>query len=213
MRFDNFLDIIPKLTKIPLPGSQAHNLMAPLGRNTEFREKMAYKENPRQAAVLALFYPDLAGDTKLVCILRKTYKGVHSNQVGFPGGKVEPEDHTLDDTAVRETEEEIGVFRKDIHVHKELTNVYIPPSNFWVQPFIGHIDYTPEFIKQESEVEELIEISIDDLLSDKHVTTQKITTSYAVDIDVPAFLLNNYVVWGATAMILSEIKSVLKIVV
>ena len=209
MQFDEFIKRLSKLSNLSLPGEEAQHEMAPMERLQEMLEVDIEERNPRRAGVMALFYPSEAGEAMLVLILRKTYKGVHSNQVGFPGGKVEPEDRDIEETALRETEEEIGVTKEDVTVVKKMTKIYIPPSNFWVQPFIGYVNYKPLFKKEEAEVEDLIEVSVTDFLAEASLSTQKITTSYAVNIDVPAFQLNGYVVWGATAMMLSEIKRIM----
>jgi len=149
--------------------------------------------------------------TKFVLMLRSNYKGVHSSQISFPGGKKEKADNNLKYTALRETEEEIGVLKTDITIIRELTKTYIPPSNFWVTPFIGFVQATPTFTTN-YEVEKIIEISISDLIDEKSLSYKNLTTSYMKNIDVPCFKLNNYTVWGATAMILSEIKDLLKLV-
>ena len=146
---------------------------------------------------------------QMVFMLRKTYKGVHSNQIGFPGGKVEVEDNNLEATALRETYEEIGVSSTEITVLKELTDVYIPPSNFLVKPFLGILKRRPEYILEEKEVERLIEIPLKSILSDKFIASQIITTSYAKEIEVPIFKFDEEVIWGATAMMLSEIKDLI----
>lgn len=159
---------------------------------------------------MALFYPDKENRTNFLCILRKTYKGVHSNQVALPGGKAELEDDNLMVTALRETHEEVGVHPNDVTVIRKISEVYIPPSNFEVQPFMGLYKKPKPFIIQESEVERFIEIALSDFLNESNVITKKLRTSYATEIDVPAFELNGYVVWGATAMMLSEIKELLK---
>jgi len=179
-----------------------------------FREQLLKKYsnammNAKKAGVLALFYPDINNVTKIVLILRKAYSGVHSDQVGFPGGKLENQDASLMEAAIRETYEEIGVPMHQIDIVRELTEVYIPPSNFYVKPFLGVTLKTPQFIKQEDEVEELIEVFLSDLLADHNVIKKTVSTSYNVDVEVPAFYLNGYTVWGATAMMLSEIKDLL----
>lgn len=209
MQFSEFVSRLSKINNLPLPGQEAQFQMAPMERIKELKEADIEKQNPRQAGVMALFYPNDKGETYIILMLRRTYKGVHSNQVGFPGGKVEDEDKDIEATALRETEEEIGIPRKHIKVVRKLTNIYIPPSNFWVQSFIGTIPKTPVFIPQEDEVEALIEVPLSEFLSDEVLITQTLTTSYAVDITVPAFKLQGHVVWGATAMMLSEVKELL----
>lgn len=210
MNFDDFLKSISKIENIQLPAEASHFKMVPPFRRELMRLQKNAIKDAKKAGVLALFYPNKNHNTNLVLILRKTYKGVHSAQVAFPGGKLESQDKSLKDAAVRETFEEIGVPKKDIDVIKTLTQVYIPPSNFYVQPFIGTAQSTPEFVKQEDEVDKIIEVDLLDLLNDNQIIKKTVSTSYSVDVEVPAFKLNNYIVWGATAMMLSEIKDLLK---
>ncbi len=174
------------------------------------RERKRIPENSKKAGVIALFYPDAKLTTHLLLIHRKTYEGVHSNQIGFPGGKMESNDSDLIETALRETHEEVGVPPEEVTLIKSLSTVYIPPSNFEVQPYVGLLVNPFSFIPEEAEVESLVEVPIVDFMDDSKIFTQKLSTSYATDIDVPAFNLNGYTVWGATAMMLSEIKELLK---
>jgi 8-oxo-dGTP pyrophosphatase MutT (NUDIX family) len=210
MKYQEFENKIVKITKLNLPGEAAQFKMAPMERLAELKRIAIERETARKAGVLALFYPSEAKETMLALILRKTYKGVHSAQIGFPGGKYEIEDNTLKETALRETEEEIGVVRNSVSVLKKLTEVYIPPSNFFVQPYLGITKYTPNFILQEEEVEALVEVPLIHFMDDATKTYQNLTTSYAKNIEVPAFMLNNHLVWGATAMMLSEVREMLK---
>ena len=184
--------------------------MAPAVRKKLIKERNTKSENPKKAGVMALFYPNEKQLTSLLLILRKTYEGVHSNQIGFPGGKVENEDLDLMATALRETHEEVGVPPEKVQIIKSLSQIYIPPSNFEVRPFIGLYRKPRPFVLQESEVEALVEVSLIDFMDDSNIFMQKLTTSYAENIDVPAFKLNGYTVWGATAMMLSEIKELVK---
>jgi len=210
MNFDDFLISISKIKNIPLPAEASQFKMAPPRRQVLLeRQKEAIKDAKR-AGVLALFYPNKNQETTLVLILRKTYNGVHSAQVGFPGGKFEEEDDSLEAAAIRETFEEVGVPIANIEVFCELSGVYIPPSNFYVTPFMGISKKKPYFVLQEDEVEAIIEVPLQDILDDAMVVTKAVKTSYSIEVDVPAFNLNGYVVWGATAMMLSEMKDMLK---
>ncbi|WP_066219293.1 NUDIX hydrolase [Formosa haliotis] len=210
MNFDDFVKLKSKIENIPLPAEASQFKMSPPFRK-ELLESMKIKmTTARKAAVMALFYPNEAHETMLVLILRNTYKGVHSAQIGFPGGKLEPEDDSLKTAAIRETFEEVGVPEQDIEVWRKLTHIYIPPSHFIVQPFIGVVPETPTFSKQDEEVDAIIEVPLTEFLNEKNVETKSVTTSYAAKTDAPAFVLQGYVVWGATAMMLSEIKDILK---
>ena len=97
-----------------------------------------------------------------------------------------------------------------IEIVKTLSQLYIPPSNFYVQPYLGITKNLPIFIKQEDEVEAIIEVPLSHFLDENIVTKKIVKTSYSVEVEVPAFKLNGHIVWGATAMMLSEIKDLLK---
>lgn len=190
-------------------GRKAHAKMMPLSRKKELEALDFEKLSPKLAAVLCLIYPK-NGNLYFPLILRNTYPGVHSNQVSFPGGRIEDSDKDFEHTALRECEEEIGVPQNKVNILRQMSDIYIPPSNFQVKSFIGYCDETPQFQLQPEEVEQLIEVKLSDLLDDKVLITENLSTSYAKKIDVNAFKLNNFTVWGATAMILSEIKYLLK---
>jgi len=210
MNFNAFLNSISKIENIELPAQDSQFKMAPPFRHELINSFSKQMKTAKRAGVLAMFYPDIDYETKLILIHRKTYKGVHSAQIGFPGGKLEPEDFSLKETAIRETYEEIGVEKHNIEVLKQLTEVYIPPSNYFVQPFLGICNATPNFYKQDDEVEDILEVALQHFLDDKIVINSIVDTSYSKKVEVPAFKLNGHVVWGATAMMLSEIKDLLK---
>jgi len=210
MNFDEFLQSISKIKNIPLPAETSQFKMVPEFRHDLLRNQKNVIKNAKEAGVLALFYPNEDNETSFVLILRKTYKGAHSGQVAFPGGKLERSDRSLQAAAVRETYEEVGVAVEHIHVIRGLTQVYIPPSNFNVHPFLGITYKKPEFVKQDEEVEAVIEIKLKHFLDDNSVIFKTVKTSYSPEVEVPAFSLSGHVVWGATAMMLSEIKDLLK---
>ncbi|WP_223552082.1 CoA pyrophosphatase [Aestuariivivens sp. NBU2969] len=213
MKFDEFLKSLSKIKNIPLPAESSHFKMVPPFRRELLKLQKEAIKHAKHAGVVALFYPDKHKWTKFVLILRNTYTGVHSAQIGFPGGKLEPQDESLQYTAVRETFEEIGVPIHDIEILRELSQVYIPPSNFYVSPFLGIVNHPPVFKIQEDEVQAVIEVDLQDFLDDNMLITRKVRTSYSVAVEVPAFLLNGHVVWGATAMMLSEIKDLIRQIV
>ncbi|MBC3846836.1 CoA pyrophosphatase [Winogradskyella echinorum] len=210
MRFNQFLESVVKIKHLDLFGETSHAKMSPPYR-LELAEKMKEKaKSAKKAGVMSLFYPNAEDETYLVLILRKTYKGVHSAQVGFPGGRYEKEDDNLMVTAIRETEEEVGVPESLVEIIKTMSPLYIPPSNFIVHPYVAVSKTTPIFIKQETEVEDIIEVKLKDFLDEANCITTRVSTSFNVEVDVPAFKLNGHIVWGATAMMLGEIKDLLK---
>ena len=208
MQFDHFLSIIQRMQSVALLGQHSHRKMAPEGRPLS-GFSFGNGKKPRKAAVLALFYPGRNNGTNFLLIKRAEYQGTHASQIGFPGGKYEDTDKDLTITALRETEEEVGVRARDIIVKKELSDLFIPPSNFLVRPYLGITEYRPEF-KANHEVEGILEVDLSELLRETSVRTEKMSTSYMKDIDVPCFRLQNRIVWGATAMMLSEIKDLIK---
>ena len=208
MKFNQFIEKIELLKSLKLGGLDAQFKLAPELRLRYNTDKIK-ANNPRKAAVLALFYPNEKEETTFLLTERASYKGTHSAQISFPGGKIDVLDTNLQETALRETFEEVGLLPTSIQIIRELTDVYIPPSNFLATPFIGFVNKKPLF-KTNYEVENIIEVSVADLLNETSLTTVNLTTSYMANVDVPCFKLNDYIVWGATAMILSEIKELLK---
>ncbi|SFF15374.1 NUDIX hydrolase [Flavobacterium xueshanense] len=209
MDFQEFLQFVPKLIDAKLPAFEAHIKMAPLERLESLKKIDFGDNNPRIAAVLMLFYPK-NDTTHLVLIVRNSYEGVHSAQIAFPGGKYEQDDDNFAYTALRETHEEVGIHPDKIEILKPFTELYIPPSNFMVHPFLGLSKEELVFVPEPSEVAEIIELPLSVFLSDAIVVDTNLSTSYADNISIPAFKIENHIVWGATAMMLSELKEVLK---
>ena len=211
MDFQDFLQIVPHFNDVNLPGEEAHNIMVPKERLEKMKSINMNIVNPKTAAVMMLFYPK-DGKTYLVLIVRNSYKGVHSSQIAFPGGKYEQEDLNFEQTALRETHEEIGVHPSKIMVLKAFTQLYIPPSNFMVYPFLGVSKEEISFHPNPYEVAGIIELPLSIFLSNSIIVHSKIATSYSSSVEVPAFKIEDHIVWGATAMMLSELKEVLKYV-
>jgi len=208
MNFELFLKNIEVFKNTQLPGIEAQFKLAPKMR-LEYNAKKIEANNPKIAAVLALFYPNQNNEVSLLLTKRANYIGTHSGQISFPGGKFEKSDLNLKETALRETFEEVGIFQEKIDILREITEVYIPPSNFSVTPFIGILNDIPVF-KLNSEVAKIIEIPFPDLLDDTMLASISITNSYMKETSVQCFNFDGSVIWGATAMILSEIKELLK---
>lgn len=211
MDFQYFLEYVPNLAEAKLPAMEAHIKMAPFERIESLKNSDFENRSPRMAAVMMLFYPK-NGMTHLALIVRNSYEGVHSGQIAFPGGKFETGDENFSKTALRETEEEVGINPAIIDVIKSFTQVYIPPSNFIVHPFLGICREEICFVLDPTEVSGIIELPLSVFLNDGILIEAKMATSYAKEVNVPAFDIDGHVVWGATAMMLSELKDVLKVV-
>jgi 8-oxo-dGTP pyrophosphatase MutT (NUDIX family) len=207
--FDNsFIEELYQRLNSPLPGTGAQSQMAASVRGSKSFD-FGYGSPPVESSVLILlfrrnhkFYFPL--------IQRPEYAGVHGGQIGLPGGKQEPEDLNRIATALRETEEEIGVDLKDMRLLGSLSELYVRASNYNVLPVIGFIPDIPEYIPDPMEVSDVIECEIDQLLKDETVREKEITGRNGLQISAPYFAIDHHVVWGATAMILSEFKFILK---
>jgi 8-oxo-dGTP pyrophosphatase MutT (NUDIX family) len=211
MTFKDFFDATSAISEVELPSITSHIKMAPLERVKSLQEPIYSSLTAKKAAVMMLFYPK-ERETHLVLIKRNSYRGVHSSQIAFPGGKVDPEDVDYRQTALRETFEEIGISEDKISLVKDFTPLYIPPSDFLVYPFMGVCSTEIEFVLQQEEVAGIIEVPLKTLLDDAIISNKILDTSYAKSLEVPVFEIEGHIVWGATAMMLSELKDVLKVV-
>lgn len=194
-----------------LPGEEAHLKMAPYKRQSA-KSIIKSDIDPRIASVLLLLHAQEQA-INFTLIKRPNYEGTHGGQISFPGGKLELNE-TVKEAAIRETEEEIGIPKQDITILGELTQVYIPPSNFLITPFVGFIDTPPTYYPDKREVEQVLDIPLSALLNDENVKTKKIPMSkYGKEklyINAPYFELSNQTVWGATALVLSEFKELIR---
>jgi len=204
MQFDELLYKINRMTDKELPGAKAHNEVMNLQIRRQIFKDVNHNMPPRESAVLALLYPDMNNKTRLAFILRKTYDGHHAGQIAFPGGKKEVFDTDLIQTALRETHEEIGVPSNQIEIKRSLSLVFIPISNYNVQPFLGICHETPSFKPDPVEVADILELPFAPLVNNDLITVKH--SYFGKTYDLKAFKVNNYKIWGATAMILSEIS-------
>jgi 8-oxo-dGTP pyrophosphatase MutT (NUDIX family) len=202
-----FIAHLERRLQSTLPGQEAQFRMAHITRSTfaDFVPKDA-----RPAAVLALFYPS-NDDWRIVLIERESHnpRDRHKGQISFPGGAFEKQDRSLADTALREAEEEIGVDASAIHLLGQLSSLYIPVSNFNVHPFVGFLEQTPFFRPQPREVKEVLEAPFRLFLEpqNRSLTTVVVHENLSLS-DVPFFNVHGKVVWGATAMIMSELLEI-----
>jgi 8-oxo-dGTP pyrophosphatase MutT (NUDIX family) len=191
-----------------LPGNRAHQEMISYSRpSAEIVRTLNVK--PRESAVLILLYQD-EGDWFFPLIKRQEYDGVHSKQIGLPGGQFEADDKDLEYTSIRETKEELGVDPARIKIIGQLSEIYIPPSNFLVKPYVAHLNEFREFIPDEVEVNRVIKTSVLDLLSLQIEKRDKYIQNGKLKMEVSSFIIDQEVVWGATAMMLNEFRTILK---
>lgn len=191
----------------PLPGDAAHQLMRarPLGKKVPV---FTHSLPPRPGAVLILLYQD--GDTiRFPIIRRQEYMGAHSGQVSLPGGKTEHGEGPIE-TALRETHEEIGIDRALPHVIGSLSSFFVVPSNFMITPVVATLDHVPPFMPDAHEVAAVLSADLNSLLDDGAILEAEIVAAGQYKMMAPHFLLDGAVVWGATAMILNEFRTIVR---
>ena len=207
MFLTNYIESISKELSKDLPGYDAHLEMMPESRIRAMHTIKNY-DKARKSGVLILLYPD-KDKLKTVFILRPEYDGVHSSQVAFPGGKFEEKDCNLINTALREANEEVGINTSKVKVIGLLSELYIPPSNFLVQPVVGYAKEKPQFVKDDKEVSMIIETELDELINPLNKSMQEIKLANNLKINAPCYLIRDQIIWGATAMIVSELIVIL----
>lgn len=191
-----------------LPGPEAQAHMSPMQLRDE-RFQQQRRPHARQGAVLLLLYPH-QGRIYLPLMQRPEYDGHHSGQISLPGGKQEPEDKDKIETALREAWEEIGVEPAKVQLIGQLSELYIPPSNYQVLPVVGFCTERPQFVADPVEVAAIIEIPLDDLLHEKSIQQTYRTLAGGIRMKIPYYGVDEHVVWGATAMILSEFLAIVR---
>lgn len=192
-----------------LPGWDAQSKMINFDR-PKAADVHLHDPETRKSAVLSLLYPkDDALHT--VLMLRNTYNGHHSGQISFPGGKQELEDESLWHTALREAEEEVGLPQQDVQLLGALTHVYIPPSRFMVHPYLAYTDKAPKFVADPTEVKKIIEVPLSLLMEEDIIQTKSMKiASLGLPLNVKYYDVYGETVWGATAMMISELIDLLK---
>ncbi|RMZ58873.1 CoA pyrophosphatase [Chryseobacterium nematophagum] len=201
-------DLLRKIKSVELPGENAHGIFSPPYRPVFTYEEVLAK-NPKFAAVNIVLY--LKNDEWHFPLIQRTIneRDRHSGQISLPGGKREEMDQDFSQTAIRETSEEIGIDKHYIRIIREVSPIYIPPSNFYVYPYISYSKKNPIFILQQSEAVEVIEFPITSFLNLPD-SPEMMSLPNMEGYEVPIINFNGYIIWGATAMILSEFSQLLK---
>jgi 8-oxo-dGTP pyrophosphatase MutT (NUDIX family) len=205
---DQFINQYSESKLKGLPGDEAHKLVLPINR--PLPSKMKDLENYWESAVGILLY-DEGSSLKSVLIERPEYDGVHSKQIAFPGGKKDATDPDLEFTARRECEEEIAIPKDSLELIGSISPVHIPVSRFTINPYIFYVEHMPVLIPEPREVADIIHFDVDAILKEDNLTRTNVRiSSNMIRKDVPCFMINGKVVWGATAMLLSELRSIIK---
>lgn len=207
IEFSAFLHQLSEQLK-DLPGEKAHADLMPLNR--PFTSD-ALKRNPnyRQSAVALIFYPENAV-IKSILTQRPNYEGAHGGQISFPGGKRDDTDPNLEFTARREAFEEINLpIEAGIYLGK-MSEIYIPPSNFLVEPHLFYVNHLPPLIPDEREVASIIHFNIHDLLEPAILKSEDMKFGDGFTRkNVPYLDIQGNKVWGATGMILAELRQLI----
>ena len=199
-----FIEALTKMLSRDLPGKSAQRKMM-ITPNRFPTENQENKGIP--ASILLLLYP-IEGEWFFFLTKRSQDLEHHKGQISFPGGVVEKNESKMN-AAIRETNEEIGVDKDVIKIIGNLTPLYIPVSNFHISPYVGWTEEKPHTKVQDAEVKRVFSVSINDLILERNLKTKKDFSSNK-SVKVPYFDLNGETVWGATSMILSEFKFILR---
>jgi 8-oxo-dGTP pyrophosphatase MutT (NUDIX family) len=201
--------IVENLKK-PLPGWNGQKHLAPNFRAEEIEKIGSEINNAKKSAVLILIY-EKNNELHIPFIKRPAYDGIHSGQISFPGGKSEATDIDFQHTALRETYEEIGIEPTFIDVKAQLSDLYIPPSNYLVKVFVGTTKEHLMFKADPKEVAEIIEIPIKEFFKPDIIKEKIFYRSVdGQEKKAPYFDLQGVEIWGATAMIISELLSIIR---
>lgn len=198
----NFLE--EKLNNGNLPGRASQIKMAPEPvdeRNPE--REMEAPDHASASSVLILIFPNSEEELELILTLR-TSNINHGGQLSFPGGRAE-DGETEVETALREANEEIGINTADVQIAGSLSKLYVAHSNNYVTPVVGFLDYVPELILNPAEVEEAFSVELESLLGKKNLTVENWDLRGQATYKVPYWDVHRVPLWGATAMILSEL--------
>lgn len=197
---NEFINNLIEALQSTLPGTEAHRKLAPPGRELIAPD---YKINSIQkSGVLFLLFP--VNDRIFTCLIKRpSSMKHHPGQIGFPGGKVEKEDIDAKATAIREAEEEVGLIPGSYSILGRLSDLYVPVSNFIIYPFIAWSNHQPRFTCEPGEVEEILLFPVQDFIESEQLHYTEIQTVTGL-LQVPYYPFSGDMVWGATAMILSE---------
>lgn len=200
-------DLISKFEK-ELPGERSHLAFMPVrGSSSEqIRQGITF----RDSAVAIILFHNEAGKLCTIVTRRQVYDGSHSGQISFPGGKKEPEDKNLLDTAIRECYEEIGVYASNFELLKELTPLFVPVSKFLITPYVFYSENKSfDYMRSEREVAAIHEVDLLELFQSEVVQVDVPINSEFIMKNVPHFKQGDILIWGATALILNELKDIL----
>ncbi len=207
-RFDQWISNLSLRMEKGLPGLVAHQKMAPLHRKS-LSDSELINAGYRTAAVLALIVPDPINFIPRIVLIERSEGPVsHSGQISFPGGKREGDEDLLA-TALREANEELGIQANQVSLLGGLTSLYIPPSNFLVHPFLGYMNEIPEFVLSEAEVKRVLLLPVLSFLDQGNISTEIFKSSIGTSVEAPTYRIDNVTIWGATAMMIAEISSLI----
>tara|TARA_B110000438_G_C15766048_1_gene629673 strand:- start:566 stop:1189 length:624 start_codon:yes stop_codon:yes gene_type:complete len=199
-----FINQLRRQLKQPLPGIEAQSIMM-VSPKPVFQKNISKEAIKPSAVLIILFFENNSWNFFLT--KRSQSVSHHKGQISLPGGKLE-RGESLQQAALRESEEEIGIISKNIHIIGALSYFNVPVSNFKILPFIGWIKDKPNLKIHDKEVEKVFSISIEKFIL-KSTQKTKYENLNGRKLKIPYFDIDNEIVWGATSIILSEFKRVI----
>lgn len=206
--FNKYIAFLKERFKEKLPGEEAHLSMAPLGRKP-LNYYLSLNIDYRNGSVLSHFYP-IDNQPHLLFIQRSEDGKTHSGQIAFPGGTQDTIDADLQQTALREAYEEVGLKQSEVNIIGQLSNLYIPVSKFMVQPYVSYGNSIPEFKLSADEVQQVLPLKVSELANPSIIKAKRIRTFNGILNDVPCYEIAGVTIWGATAMMLAELLYISK---
>ena len=202
----SFLTYLKETLRGELSGEEAHQKMLPPGRRLKTHNGELSLVKP--SSVLLLLFPE--GDQIYICLIKRPSTMTHHpGQISFPGGKIEKEDLSAEMTALREAQEEVGINPSIIQIIGKLSELYVEVSKFLIHPFLAWADQKPDFLVNASEVEELILFPLTDFIANETILETELDTLSGL-LRVKYYPFKSEIIWGATAMILSELIEIMK---
>lgn len=209
-RFKELHTFLSEELEKPLPGEKSHQKMVPTKDGITFRPSKPRLDSKKSAVLILLNYESSSDKFNILYTLRSSKLSTHSGQISFPGGRMD-KGEDIYQTALRETEEEVGIKSNDIELLGSISPLFVPPSNSVIYPVIGLSQDISSLIINPDEVEEAFYVPKDTLQNNDILKIKKQHFTGIGEAEVPYFDIHKKApLWGATAIITSEFLDIIK---